>query len=115
MAVAGAGRLTCDVEAATERTERDWAGLLDAQLIEVRNQLAGTTGESAAVAGTRVWAAMECVRKTGATQQALAVDRFYQDGWVTLSAGSARVATWVTTIAGRTEPAVFAVLVGKEA
>jgi enediyne polyketide synthase len=115
LVVAGAGQLTCDVETAVERTEGDWAGLLGPQLMEVRDQLTGATGEGAAVTATRVWAAMECVRKTGAVQQSLAIDRVHREGWVSLSAGSARVATWVTTITGRTEPVVFAVLVGREA
>ena len=115
MAVVGMGRLTCDVETAVERTQSDWAALLGPRLLELRDQVAGATGESAAVAGTRVWAAMECVRKTGALQQALAVDRIRDGGWVLLSAGSAVVATWVTTLTGSDEPVVFSVLVGREA
>jgi enediyne polyketide synthase len=54
------------------------------------------------------------VRKTGAHEQALTLDRVRPDGWVVLSAGSARVATWVTTINDREEPIVFAFLVRKE-
>jgi enediyne polyketide synthase len=41
--------------------------------------------------------------------QALALDRV-DDGWVLLSAGEARVATWTTTIKGRSAPVTFAVL-----
>jgi enediyne polyketide synthase len=71
-------------------------------------------GESAAVAGTRVWGALECLRKTGAPSQALTVDRVGPDGWVVLSAGDAAIATWVTTVHGRLDPVVFAVLSGEE-
>ncbi|QFZ20717.1 type I polyketide synthase [Saccharothrix syringae] len=113
-AVAGGGALAVDVETAAPRGADDWAGLLGGDLLAVRDLLAGEAGESADVAGTRVWGALECLRKTGSTTQALTVDRVHPDGWAVLSTGDARVATWVTTVDGRTEPVVFAVLVGKE-
>jgi enediyne polyketide synthase len=112
--VAGQGRLTCDVESVTQRSTKDWTGLLGKELLAVRDQLASTVGESSDIAGTRTWVALECVRKTGALKQALTVDQVHPDGWVVLSAGSAKVATWVTTLTGRDEPVVFGVLVGKE-
>jgi enediyne polyketide synthase len=114
LVVAGQGQLTCDVETVVKRSTKDWTGLLGKDLLAVRDALAKATGESADVASTRVWTALECVRKTGAHQQALTLDRVQSEGWVVLSAGSARVATWVTTVNDRDEPVVFAVLVGKE-
>ncbi|MEJ2856061.1 MULTISPECIES: type I polyketide synthase [unclassified Saccharothrix] len=114
LAVAGSGRLGCDVETAVPRAEQDWADLLGADLMAVRDLLSHEAAETAAVAGTRVWGALECLRKTGSTTQALTVDRVHPDGWAVLSAGDAKVATWATTVNGRTEPVVFAVLVGKE-
>ncbi|MFD7659220.1 polyketide synthase dehydratase domain-containing protein, partial [Actinosynnema sp. NPDC059797] len=113
-AVAAGGALAVDVETAVPRGADDWAGLLGRDLLAVRDLLAGEAGESADVAGTRVWGALECLRKTGSTTQALTVDRVHPDGWAVLSTGDARVATWVTAVDGRTEPVVFAVLVGKE-
>ncbi|MFC5058310.1 type I polyketide synthase [Saccharothrix xinjiangensis] len=113
-AVADGGALAVDVETAAPRGSDDWAGLLGRDPLAVRDLLAGEAGESADVAGTRVWGALECLRKTGSTTQALTVDRVHPDGWAVLSTGDARVATWVTTVDGRTEPVVFAVLVGKE-
>jgi enediyne polyketide synthase len=114
LAVAGSGRLGCDVETALPRAEQDWADLLGADLLAVRDLLSQEAAETAAVAGTRVWGALECLRKTGSTTQALTVERVHPDGWAVLSAGDAKVATWATTVNGRTEPVVFAVLVGKE-
>jgi enediyne polyketide synthase len=61
-----------------------------------------------------VWSALECLRKAGATSQALVVERVHPDGWALLSAGADKIATWVTTINGRPEPVVFAVLAGGE-
>jgi enediyne polyketide synthase len=114
LAVVGSGRLGCDIETVTERSDADWAGLLGADQVGVRDLLMTEAGESAAVAGTRVWGALECLRKTGAPSQALTVDRVGPDGWVVLSAGDAAIATWVTTVHGRLDPVVFAVLSGEE-
>ncbi|MCE6996087.1 type I polyketide synthase [Saccharothrix sp. S26] len=113
-AVAGGGSLGVDVEEAVARSEEDWAGLLGDDLIAVRDLIAAEAGETASVSGTRVWSAVECLRKTGSTTQALTVDRVHPDGWAVLSTGDAKVATWVTTVNDRTSPVVFAVLVGKE-
>ncbi|MET8544670.1 type I polyketide synthase [Kitasatospora sp. NPDC004799] len=114
LAVAGRGRLGCDVETVLERTAEDWDALLGSGQLALRDLLVSEAGCSPAVAGTRVWSALECLRKSGATSQALTLDRVHPGGWVVLSAGDAAVATWVTTVNDRTEPVVFAVLVGKE-
>ncbi|OZM72033.1 erythronolide synthase [Amycolatopsis antarctica] len=114
LVVAGAGALACDAETAVERTEEDWAGLLGADLLAVRDLLVADTGESVTVAGTRIWSAIECIRKTGLMTQALTVHGVHDDGWVLLSGGRARIATWATTVDDRPDPVVFAVLEGDE-
>ncbi|MFJ5925620.1 type I polyketide synthase [Kitasatospora sp. NPDC092948] len=115
LAVVGQGRLSCDVEAVLPRTAEDWTGLLGAAQLPVRDLLAAETGEDPAISATRVWSALECLRKAGATSQALTVDRVHPDGWALLSAGDAHIATWATTVNDRGEPTVFAVLAGRDA
>jgi enediyne polyketide synthase len=110
LAVTGTGGLTCDIESAIDRTEEDWAGLLGEELVAVGRLLAADTGEPAAVANTRVWSALECVRKTGEMTQALTVRRVDADGWALLACGGALIATWSTTVDDRPDPVVFAVL-----
>ncbi|HKN98714.1 MAG TPA: type I polyketide synthase [Pseudonocardiaceae bacterium] len=114
LAVVGSGVLTCDVETALARTDADWADLLGPEPLALAELLAADTGEPAPVARTRVWTALECVRKTGSMTQALTVHRVHQDGWTLLSNGAARIATWVTTVNGQPHPVVFAVLAGEE-
>ncbi|MBV2156607.1 type I polyketide synthase [Kitasatospora sp. SUK 42] len=114
LATVGRGRLACDVESVRERTAEDWDDLLGSAQLAVRDLLVAESGEDPALAGTRVWSALECLRKAGATSQALTVDRVHPDGWTVLSAGDALIATWVTTVNDRTEPVVFAVLAGRE-
>ncbi|MGX7828603.1 type I polyketide synthase [Actinokineospora sp. 24-640] len=114
LVVTGNEKLGCDIETVAARDEQDWAGLLGAAPLAVRDLVAAETGDSADLAGTRVWTALECLRKVGETTQALTLERVDADGWVLLSAGSTRIATWVTTLNDRTEPVVFAVLAGEE-
>jgi enediyne polyketide synthase len=112
LVLAGAGMLACDVETVVERDPEDWAGLLGADLLAVRDLLAAESAEPSAVAATRLWCVLECVRKTGGHTHAVTVERVDPDGWTVLSTGDARVATWVTTVTGRPQPVVFAVLHG---
>ncbi len=114
LVVTGSGRLGCDVEVVAHRTDDDWAGLLGDGLGRVRDLMVAETGEGADTAGTRLWSALECLRKTGNTTRLLTVDRVSPDGWVVLSAGDARIATWVTTFNDLSSPVVFAVLQGEE-
>jgi enediyne polyketide synthase len=110
----GSGQLGCDVEAVTPRSEEDWAGLLGEGLGRVRELVSAESGEDLDTAATRVWCALECLRKTGVTTRDLTVDRVDEDGWVVLAAGDARIATWVTTVNDLPTPVAFAILSGEE-
>jgi enediyne polyketide synthase len=114
LVVTGEGRLGCDVEAVVQRSEQDWAGLLGDNLTGVRDLVVAEAGEDQDVAGTRVWCALESLRKAGLTTRAVTVDRVDPDGWVVLSAGDVRIATWVTTLNDLDTPVAFAVLTGQE-
>ncbi|HET9138962.1 type I polyketide synthase [Actinophytocola sp.] len=114
LVVTGSGRLGCDVETVAHRSAEDWAGLLGPDLLRVRELVIAETGENADVAGTRVWCALECLRKSGVTTPTLTVDRAHGDGWVVLSAGSAKVATWITRLNAGPNSVVFAVLAGDD-
>ncbi|MEV7027167.1 hypothetical protein [Kitasatospora sp. NPDC093558] len=113
LAVVGQGRLACDVETVRPRTEEDWAALLGEAQLPLRDLLVTEAGCPPDLAATRVWCALECLRKSAATGQSLTLDRVEGSGWVVLSAGDASIATWVTTVTDRDEPVVFAVLAGK--
>jgi enediyne polyketide synthase len=108
------GRLGCDVETATTRLDEAWAGLLGKALLPLLDLLADQTGDDRSVAATRIWSAVECLRKAGSTTSALTLGHVHPDGWAVLAAGDDVIATWVTTINDRPEPVVFAVLAGKE-
>lgn len=114
LVVAGEGRLACDVEPAVERSEEDWAGLLGDELVSLLDLVVEQTGESTHVAATRLWGALECLRKVGSTGFFLTLERIAEHGWVVLSSGAIRIATWVTDLNGVSDPVVFAVLSEEE-
>lgn len=109
MAVTGPEPLGCDVESATERPRAVWADLLGPAALAVADLLSGETGEDPAVNGTRVWGALECLRKTGTATRALTLERVDPDGWTVLACGEVRIATWSTRLANEGPPVVVAV------
>ncbi|MEU9516010.1 type I polyketide synthase [Micromonospora sp. NPDC048169] len=107
----GEGQLGCDVEPVTARTEDDWQGLLGRHL-DLARLIAETCAEPLDVAATRVWSAIECLRKAGASADApLTLAGTERAGWVTLASGDIRIGALAATVrGGAAEPVVFAVL-----
>ncbi|WP_037908724.1 type I polyketide synthase [Actinacidiphila yeochonensis] len=115
LAVAGAGRVACDVEPAAHRSDRDWAGLLGADGLALARLLAAERGEDLSLAATRVWGAVECLRKAGEARADLALGGAADTGpdsggWVLLRSGNARIATFATALNGVAEPVVLSLM-----
>ncbi|WP_433202021.1 type I polyketide synthase [Dactylosporangium sp. CS-047395] len=109
-AVAGSGALACDVEVAAERDPETWSGLLGAHA-GLAQLVAGMDGEPPSTAATRVWSAVECLQKAGRLgSDPLTLLPESRDGWIVFGSGDARIATFATTVHGRPEPVVFAIL-----
>ncbi|WP_045743732.1 SDR family NAD(P)-dependent oxidoreductase [Actinoplanes rectilineatus] len=109
---AAAGPLGCDLETVVERDAGTWTGLL-AGHDGVAALIARTTGESTDQAATRVWSALECLRKAGRPLDGpLTVLPAGRDRWITLRAGDLTVATFATGVRGVPRPVVVAVLAG---
>ncbi|HEX2315708.1 MAG TPA: type I polyketide synthase [Thermomonospora sp.] len=107
---AGPGTVACDVEAVTTRSEDDWAGLLGAHR-PLAALVAEETGEDPGVAATRVWAAVECLRKAGLpVESPLTLAPRRRPGWTVLVSGDLRVATLATALRDVEQPVVFAIL-----
>jgi enediyne polyketide synthase len=113
--VAGTGAAAADVEVVTRRTAEDWAGLLGPDGYALARLVAREQDEDQSVAATRVWGAIEAVRKTGRARADLAVAGGRRaDRWVLFDAGDARIATFPTALRGIAEPVVFTMLAGPE-
>jgi enediyne polyketide synthase len=110
LGVAGPRAVGCDAEVVAPRTEGEWRDLLGAGRFELASLLARETGEDAPAAATRVWSALESLKKAGYPDAPLALESALPDGWVVLSSGRLRVATYVAALdrpARRVAVAVF--------
>ncbi|MBC7912010.1 MAG: SDR family NAD(P)-dependent oxidoreductase [Pyrinomonadaceae bacterium] len=113
LAVSGTGATGCDLEQVSERTAAVWLDLLCAEGARLAGIIARSVPEEQGTAATRVWAARESLKKAGALGDApLLLVSSEADGWVLLSSGSLRIATWETEVRGCAGKLVVAVLLG---
>lgn len=110
MVVAGGPAVGCDVETATRREPGNWRGLLGGDGLELATRLAAEHGEDLSVSATRIWGAIESLRKTGHTRTGLTLDPPELPGWAVLSGGAARIVSFATRLRGIGEPVVFTIL-----
>ncbi|MFI5621325.1 type I polyketide synthase [Streptomyces sp. NPDC051567] len=105
-----ASEVACDIEAVSMRPAAEWHGLLG-EHTPVADLVAKETGEAPDTAATRVWSAVECLKKAGIMAGApLTLLPSRKDAWVVFAAGDLRIATFVTSLRDALEPAVFAFL-----
>jgi enediyne polyketide synthase len=110
-AVASERHIACDVERAVPRSEEDWGALLGADGLAAARVVASGRGEDLAIAATRVWGAIESLRKAGHASVSLTDGTGPEPGrWAVLRSGSARIASFVTGLCGVAEPVVFTML-----
>jgi enediyne polyketide synthase len=110
LCVVSDGPVGCDIEAVVQRPEDDWNSLLDPH-----SALCGSVSSAATEdfdsAATRIWTVIECLRKAGLSRQApITMISAGRDGWVVFASGRLRIATLLTGLRGRTEPAVVSIL-----
>ncbi|MFY1636732.1 SDR family NAD(P)-dependent oxidoreductase [Solwaraspora sp. WMMB335] len=108
LAVVGATPVGCDVEVAAARTDQEWTDLLGADGMALATLVAREQGEDLSVSATRVWGAIECLRKNGHARVDLAAEPNASAGWVALRCGPTRIATFATSLLGVGDPVVFA-------
>ncbi|HEY2577501.1 MAG TPA: type I polyketide synthase [Streptosporangiaceae bacterium] len=114
LAVAGPGRVCCDVETVHERTAEGWRGLLAAQF-PLAELIQRERGEDLPLAATRVWGAVECLRKLGwALTGPVTLATGGTAGWVFLQAGTVKIASFCTFLRDQAEPVIFTVLIEKD-
>jgi enediyne polyketide synthase len=111
LAVASPRPVGCDAEWVVPRPAGVWRQLLGAERFALAGVVAREAGEDEAVAGTRVWAAGECLKKAGAwVDSPVVLDSALADGWVLLAAGPLLIATFVAAVRGAEHRLVLAVL-----
>jgi enediyne polyketide synthase len=110
LAVAAAQAVGCDLETVTHRDAEVWRGLLGAERFRLAELLA--VNESFDTAATRIWCALECLKKAGSLASApLTLASTVEGGWVLLSSGAHVIATCCTDVRDVAERLVVGVVI----
>jgi len=110
--------LGCDLEPVEERSDEAWTDLLGPDRMRLAEEIAGRAGGDRQAAATRVWAAMECLKKVGAVTDTPLVlapsedegEQDGADGWLLLAADDLIIGTLVAPVEGLDRPLTLAVL-----
>lgn len=101
LAVAGAGGPTCDMEAVMPHPEDVWRRLLGEEKFKLAELIARERTESIDAAATRLWTAIECMKKIGQQAPApLVLESNTEDGWALLRSGTIVIPTCVVAVHG---------------
>jgi enediyne polyketide synthase len=110
--VSGAAVAGCDLEAVAARSPAVWRDLLGPERFALAELIAAESGDDAGMAATRVWCAMECLKKSAAPHdRALVFSGVRPDGWVELGAGPSRILTYRASLQNVEAPLAFAVII----
>ena len=110
LAVAAYTGVACDLEAIAPRTLADWQDLLGQQRLKLAGRIAQEQTEPTDVAATRLWCALECMKKAGLSAEGpLVLDSSHPDGWVLLRAGAMIIATYPAPVRELKSALMFAV------
>jgi enediyne polyketide synthase len=105
LAVAGAGTVACDIEEVATRTDKVWDGLLGRDRFRMAKRVSRERPEDLNMAATRLWNALECMKKAGLSPDApLVLDSTTNDGWVLFRSGVLTIATCVVALQGTDAP-----------
>lgn len=89
-----------------------WRDLLGSERFALAELIARESGDDHALAATRVWCALECLKKSGAPpDRPLVFTAARPDGWIEFSAGSSRILTYRTALENLASPLAFAVII----
>jgi enediyne polyketide synthase len=113
LAVAASQAVGCDLETVIHRDAETWRGLLGAERLRLAEVL--TAKEDLDTAATRVWCALECLKKAGGMADApLTLVSAAEDGWIVLSSGARVIATSCVELRDAPERLALGVLVTKQ-
>ncbi len=101
--------MSCDIEKISEKPFSHWEKLLQNGRYELAREIATACNEDISSAATRVWCALECLRKAGFSERAPLFPLKSEDSSIVFESGSQKILTvkWTLKDIG---PAVIAVL-----
>ena len=99
LAVAGRAGAACDLEMVAPRSDAEWRDLLGGERFKLAGQISRQRSEGMDTAATRLWAAVECLKKAGVpTGAPLTLESCTTDGWVLFRSGTLALATYVAAV-----------------
>ncbi len=110
MAVLANGPVGCDLVSVQQRDQALWRQMLGQARHSLANFVAQSEGDTEDTAASRVWAAMECLKKAGASGGETLLFEDRREGWITFTAGPYSVATLAVNIQGVSGAVVVGVL-----
>jgi enediyne polyketide synthase len=114
LALRAGGSVGCDLERVEARPPDKWRSLLGSERFLLAQQLAAEMGSDLHVAATRVWTAIESLKKAGfAEDTPLLFDSRTADDFVVLKAGAVSIATLASEFEGLSGIHVIALLAGE--
>jgi len=114
MLVAGDQLLACDLEAVAS-VNCSWKELLGEQHYALAKLISDHSTEDFDVAATRVWSALECLKKAEIGDDApLSMLPLNEEHWVLMRSGTNLLATFSAKVTGRAAPLVSAILVNDQ-
>lgn len=110
LAVASSQMIGCDLEFVVARSGATWRDLLGPERFALAQMLSQENAEELDIAATRVWCAMECLKKTGQlTNVILVLDFLNKDGCVNFTGGDLLISSLLLSINDCSEVAVVAI------
>ena len=111
MAVAARSAAGCDLELVVKRPPEVWADILGVAPFKLAELISQETQATLDVAATRVWTALECLKKAGAGMTApLVFSGVAPNGWALLKSGELQIASGVLQIDGEKNDLAIALL-----
>jgi enediyne polyketide synthase len=115
LAVAGRGPIGCDLEPVAPRDGGLWRDLLGPERFRLADLIRRQAGEDLDTAATRVWTAIECLKKAGAPAEApLVLGDVAAEGWIVLRSGRLATATVIARARGVERPLAIGILGGSD-
>lgn len=116
MAIAGGSSIGCDVEPVVPRPVSVWRDLLSMERFKLAEMISQEKGEDQNITATRIWTAIECLKKAGAVENApLTLANSIAGGdEVLLESGDLLISTFNLSVQTFAHKLVFAVLLKKQ-
>ncbi len=114
MLAEAATEISCDMEIVIQKPYSAWQSIFTSDRLQLIKKIQDETGEGFSSTATRVWCAMECIRKAGLQYSSpLLLGDMEKDNTIYLETGEYKIITCKWVIKGD-GPAVFAVLLKKQ-